>query len=397
MTAHARLGPSGADRWMVCAPSVRLIEKLIAAGLVKPRSSSGAADEGTAAHQVRGDALDLGLEAWDFVGTTLRINGIEYECTEEMAAHLQPGMDWVLEQPGDLIVEHRVDLGRWMPGQFGTLDTAIINRADRKLIVNDLKYGQGVPVDAVGNRQLRIYAIGIMDNFDLWDAVDEVVIIIDQPRAGGHKPWTVSTEDLEAFAHEVKAAALRVDDPNAPFVPGEKQCYFCEAKHHCDARLDWIIEISGLNLDDDLESEPTLPARSKLTPERRWWIVKHSHLVEQWFAKLYEDCIEAARAGNPDPGSKLVIGRRGNRRYIDEDSAVELLEPLLGDEAFTKKVISPAQAEKVFKPTRKNAGNPDALSALNRLITQDEGKPILVPDTDDREAISPVDDLFDDD
>jgi len=397
MAAHARLGPSSADRWMVCAASVRLIERLTADGKIDPRSSSGAADEGTAAHQIRGDALELGLDAWDFIGTKQTINGVDYLCDEEMAAHLQPGMDWVNDQPGDVIVEHRVDLGRWMPGQFGTLDTAIIQRMRRRAIIDDLKYGAGVPVDAIGTRQLRIYGIGVLDNFDLWDDVDEIVLVIDQPRAGGMKFWTQTTEELLAFAHEVKAAALRVDDPAAPFVPGDKQCGFCPAKWDCEARQDWIIEISGLDLDDDIASEPQLPARARITPERRWWIVRHSHLVEQWFAKLHEDSIAAAKAGSPDPGSKLVLGRRGNRRYTDEQAVEELLEPVLGDDAFTRKVLSVSQVEKLLKPGRKKPGNPDVLSALDRLVTQDAGKPILVPDTDDRPAITPFDDLLDDD
>lgn len=396
MTAHARLGPSGADRWMICSPSVRLIEKLRAAGVIPRESSSGAADEGTAAHQVRGDALELGLDAWDFVGSKLLINGVVYECTDEMAGHLQPGMDWVNEQPGELIVEHRVDLGRWMPGQFGTLDTAIIQRDRRKAIISDLKYGAGVPVDAEGNRQLRIYAIGIMDNFDLWGEVDEVLINIDQPRAGGMKFWSVTAEELEAFAHEVKAAAARVDDPDAPFVPTEKGCMFCEAKWHCDAYTKWMMDLAGFDDLDDLDAEPTFTNLEIITPERRWYIVKHAHLAEKWFAKLHEDSIEAAKAGTPDPGSKLVLGRRGNRRYIDETEAEALLETHLGDQAFTRKVISPAQAEKLLKPTRKNAGNPDAMSALDRLVTQDEGKPILVPDSDERPALAPMVDSFDD-
>lgn len=382
---------------MTCAGSVRLIERLTAEGRINPRSSSGAADEGTAAHQVRGDALELGLEAWDFVGSSLTINGVEYECGDEMAGYLQPGMDWVNEQPGDLIVEHRVDLGRWMPGQFGTLDTAIIDRERRLLTVNDLKYGAGVPVDAEGNRQLRIYGLGVVDNFDLFGDIDTIQIIIDQPRAGGMKFWEIDAADLLEFGEEVRAAALRVDDPDAPLVPGEKQCGFCPAKWDCEARQDWIIKMSGLDLDDDLDSEPALPSRSKIDPERRWWIVRHAHLVEQWLAKLHEDSIEAAKAGNPDPGSKLVLGRRGNRRYTDETAVEELLVPVLGDQSFTRKLISPAQVEKLLKPTKKNPGNPDALSALDRLITQDEGKPILVPDSDDRPAIGPVDDLLDDD
>lgn len=395
-TPHARLGPSGADRWMVCAPSVRFIERLKAEGKVPLYSSSGAADEGTAAHQVRGDALELGLEAWDFVGSALVINGVRYECDDEMAGHLQPGIDWINEQPGELIVEHRVDLGRWMPGQFGTLDTAIIQRAVRRLIVNDLKYGAGVPVAAEDNRQLRIYAIGTLDNFDLWDAVDEVSIVIDQPRAGGMKFWSVSIDELRAFAHEVKAAAERVDDPDAPFVPTEKGCRFCEAKDFCDAYTMWMLDIAGLEDLDDLDNPPELPDPNEITPERRWYIVSHSHLVTKWFAKLHADSMAAAEAGCPDPGSKLVTGQRGNRRYKNEARAERILKISLGENAFTFKVKSPAQAEKDLAPGKKKVGNERAWRLLNRLITQDEGRPILVPASDPRDALPPLTSGLDD-
>lgn len=396
-SAHALLGPSDSERWMTCPGAIRLTERLIAEGKVNPHRSSGAADEGTAAHQVRGDALELGLDAWDFVGSSLTINGVAYECDDEMAGHLQPGMDWLRQQPGVMIVEHRVDLGAWMPGQFGTLDTAVIDRERRRLIVNDLKFGAGVPVDAEGNRQLRIYAIGVLDNFGLWDAVDDVLIVIDQPRAGGLKDWLVSVDELLAFAQEVRAAAQRVDDPDAPLIASEKGCKWCPVKDTedgCPAHTAWMLEIAGLDDLSDLDEPPTLPCPTTITPERRWYIVRHSHLVEQFFGKLYADCIAAAERGEPDPGSKLVPGRRGHRKWTDAEAVDELLAGPLGDQRYTKKLVSPAETDRILKPTRKSPGNPALLSALEPFVTQDEGRPILVPDTDDRPAIAPLADAL---
>lgn len=378
---------------------MRLIERLTAEGKIDPRSSSGAADEGTAAHQVRGDALDLGLDAWDFVGTTLTINGVDYECDDLMAAHLQPGMEWVREQGGEMIVEHRVKLDRWMPGQFGTLDTGIILRDRRKVVVNDLKYGAGVDVSAVGNSQLRIYALGIIDNFDLWDAVDEIEIVIDQPRAGGMKHWSCSLDDLLAGGEEVKAAVAAIDGPDPQFKVTEKGCTFCPVKdteEGCPAYNRFLFDLLGDDL-TDLDAEPALPDPDLISPERRWNIVRHAGLVTKWLAKLHADSLDAARRGEPDPGSKAVIGQRGNRCFTDEAAARQIMLKALGDDAFQEpKLIGIPAAETLLKPSKRKPGHPDAWAKLSALIDQPDGKPILVPADDERPAIrSLADDIED--
>lgn len=403
MAAHARLSPSGASRWMTCFGSTRLIERLAAAGRIDPGKSSVAADEGTAAHQVRGDCLELGLDAYDFVGTSLKINGVDYPCTEEMAAYLQPGIDWLREQDGDLIVEHKVDLGRWMPGQFGTLDAAVIQRRLRRAIINDLKYGAGVPVAAVGTRQLRIYGIGVLDNFDLWDEVDEIMFVIDQPRAGGMKFWTITTAELLEFAHEAKAAALRADEPDAPLAASEDACKWCPVRDDeagCPAYNRWMLQILGdafEDLPDDIETEPTFPDPDLIDPARRYWIVKHAHLATKWLADLHERSLTAARAGKPDPGSKAVLGQRGDRYFTDPVAAQEILVKALGGDAFQPpKLIGIPAAEKLLAPTKRKAGDPDAWAKLDALIDQPDGKPILVPVTDERPALTSLLDEFDD-
>ena len=106
-----------------------------------------------------------------------------------MADALQPGIDQILEYSGKMFVEERLDLGRWMPGQFGTLDCGIAG--EELIVISDLKYGSGVPVQAVKNTQQMIYALGFWDQFarHITDA-KQFLIIIDQPRnAGGGGEW----------------------------------------------------------------------------------------------------------------------------------------------------------------------------------------------------------------
>lgn len=386
---------------MTCAGSPLLIDRLTAEGKINPRASSGAADEGTAAHQVRADCLEIGLDAYDFIGTSLKINGVDYPCDDTMADHLQVGIDWIREQSGQVIVERRVDLSHWMPGQFGTLDTAIINRPARKATTNDLKYGAGVPVSPENNKQLMIYSLGVVDNFDLWDVIDTFDIIIDQPRAGGLKFWSVSMADLLVFGEEVREAAKRTEDPDAPLVASEDGCKWCPVKDTdsgCPAYNRWQLDNLGSAFDDlpDLDAEPVFPHPDAITPERRYYIVKHAHLATRWLADLHERSIDAARLGRPDPGSKLVAGQRGNRYFTDKAAAEAILVPALGDEAFSKSLIGIPDAEKQLAPTKRKPGDPDAWAKLSALIDQKEGKPILVPADDPRPPLASLKDEFDD-
>lgn len=396
MAAHARLSPSGADRWMTCTGSVRLIERLTADGVIPARSSSGAADEGTAAHQVREDCLDLGLDAWAFVGTSFRVDGVDYFCTEDMAEHLQPGIDWLREQPGEMVVEHQVNLDRWLPGNFGTLDTALIQILQRRLIVFDLKYGQGVPVDAVGNRQLRIYAVGILDNFNLWDAVDEVLIVIDQPRAGGFKEWTVSVADLRVFAQEMLAAGRAVEDPDAPLVVTEKGCKWCPVKDiegGCPARNAYFEEMLGDDFDGD---EPELPNPDGMDPSRRYFIVERAADIKKWLAKLHEDSLAAALEGRPDPGSKAVEGDLGDRYFPNKARAERVARIALGDAAYKPpQMVGITDLEAALKPGRKKEGNPRAWALMQKLWDRKQGAPKLVSENHPKAALNKLEEAID--
>lgn len=385
---HARLSPSSSPRWTVCYRSVTLIEELIAAGKIDPDKPNIPADEGTAAHLVRSHCLTLGMDAADFVGTSVVIKGNRYSCTDEVADFLQPGIDWLRTQPGNMIVEHRVDLRRWIPDGFGTLDAAVIWLKDRLLTINDLKFGY-VPVAARGATPMRIYALGVIEYYGLWDKVDRIRLVIDQPRNGGMKFWEISLEDLLAFADELPEHVARVDDPNAPLVVSPEGCEWCpvrETKEGCPALNALMLDIVGDV--GALDGEPRMADRTAMTPERRWHVAQYAPMAKKWLDKVVADSIEAGLLGFPDPGSKVVPGKPGDRIYVDEAKATELLEAALGSDAYVTKLISPTQAEKLLVPTRKTKGDPKAWAALEVLITRPPGKPALAPADSDKQDLS---------
>lgn len=367
---------------MLCPGSIRLTEHL-------PRSSSAFAAEGTAMHQVAADCLELGLEPEDFIGSSLLTDGHLIEVTQERAGWLENGLAWLRDQPGKIYVEQRVDLGSFMPGQFGTLDVGIV--APDHIVIFDWKFGAGVPVSPVENRQLRIYALGFIEVYapDL-DPGTPVTLVIEQPRvSGGGGMWRTTVGDLLTFREEVREAARATYDRDAPLVPGEKQCRFCPARTTgCAAYDAFNLDLIGAKF-DDLTEESELPAVPEcgITPERRSIILRHKSMIEQWLERLHADALEDALAGRPVPGMKAVTGRRGSRQWIDVEAADAFLAIRLGDERFTRSLLSPAAAEKAIP--RKDRDE------LATMTVQSAGKPILVPEDDKRPAIEGVDAKFD--
>src|SRR5690625_2167147 len=158
--AHAKLSASGSSRWMACTPSASLESEL-------PDSTSVFAEEGTAAHELSEIFLLREIEEISQVARTRRLNKFKKEnefYSQEMEDYVQSYVDVVIERineakastPDALVkVEQRLDFSEWVPEGFGTGDVLII--ADGQLEVIDLKYGKGVPVDAEGNSQMRLY------------------------------------------------------------------------------------------------------------------------------------------------------------------------------------------------------------------------------------------------
>lgn len=412
--AHARLSPSAAARWTECTASVRAIERARAEGVIGPDVSSPEADEGTAAHQVREDCLKLGLDAYDFIGTSILVNGKAWPVTREMAEALQPGIDWIRERCPDeskMLVEHQVALEPWLPGQFGTIDCAfwreVTVHGDDNLevvveaVLSDLKYGFGA-VEAEGNLQQQIYALGYLEFADIYGIVDRIRIVIDQPRKGGLKEWVISKADLQEFGFWVaKRGGEAVHDPyfDAPvFRPSRKACQWCPlaVPGLCEARDEWIVRdlLEIEDLDDIRLAEPWA-----ITPERRARLIEHTPTITSWLSDVAGASYGAAMRGEPDPGMKLVLGDEGDRTWRDSEAVKPILVGALGEAAYERKLLSFPQAEKVLKPGRKKPGHPEAWGKIKDEFTRQPARPVLVPASDKRPEYRPVqfDEMLDDD
>lgn len=176
MTTHAKFSPSAAHRWTQC-PGSLILEK------GHKNTSSVQADEGTAAHFLASECLEQKRNATDFLNCFIVIkngNAIwEKEESEtrtgftvdlEFAEYVQKYIDAIRSQAegNELLIEHRVDFSQYIDSEnaFGTSDAIIL--APKEIQVHDLKYGR-TKVDADGNEQLMLYALGALNDFGMFD------------------------------------------------------------------------------------------------------------------------------------------------------------------------------------------------------------------------------------
>jgi len=416
--AHARLSPSGADRWMLCPGSVE-------AEKVEPNESNEWAAEGTVAHWVFEQCLRFDLEPHDFIGRVRTVrdededgnpipDGKEYKITvdDAMAEHLAPIIDEVRDMGGEQHYELRLDLSRWMEGQFGTLDVGVILRDQNLVVIRDLKYGKGLPVFPEFNRQLRIYALGFWDRVarQHWKGTKErprFRIVIDQPRNhGGGGVWECDFDDLLDFGDEVTVAAEKTEAPNAPRIAGEKQCGYCRSAMnlHCREYEAWTAAQCDLKIkdfgDEPEDVEAKLPDPEKMDPKKRAQILKAAPVIRQFLNRLHADAVNDCLQGRDAGGLKAVVSRKGIRKWRDEEAGLAWLEENVPEHKpiyKPREIISPAGAEKAIgrKIVQREPDPPADGKKKSRAkpplvcldIVQEDGKPTLVPESDPRPAM----------
>lgn len=373
MADHARLSPSASHRWMNCPGSVHLAEQC------PPQGGSSYTEEGTQAHAL----AELKLRQFNDEGSsdffTKQLenarNEFEYYCGEMDEAtnfYFDIVTEKVIEGGPDaeLMIEQRFSLDKWVPDSFGSADAVII--AGHTIEVCDLKYGKGVKVDAVGNPQLRLYGLGAAELFgDLYD-FDTVRVTIIQPRLDHVSTEEISLEDLRAWAENEVAPKAQMAMNNSDVVQCGDWCQFCPAKAICRARAEANLELARYDF-----KKPAL-----LTDEEIGEVLRQAEEVQKWVSDVSAYALEQVLAGKQYDGWKLVEGR-SIRKYADEIKVADTLKAAGYDEAmlYERKLNGITNMEKLV-------GKKKLTELLGNLLVKPAGKPVLVPESDKREAIN---------
>lgn len=345
MSTHAPFPPSSAHRWMRCAGSVALTKDM-------PRTDTIYSREGTFAHGIAAECLTADVDAEVMLGA--QHDGFTF--TEELAAGVQTYLNVVrglLFTGEKCVVEGKVALSADV---YGTLDAAILSTDKRTLDVVDLKMGAGTFVDAEGNEQLMIYAIGALNEIGMQPrGVEAVRLHIVQPRYFGaepHRMAAVTGTDLAKFHEDVLRAVGAAKAPNAPLVAGD-HCKFCPAKATCPK-----LQEQALTTAQDLfpTLDPVQPAVApplleSLSGEQLSRVLVNVGLARAWLTAVEQHAFKRMVKGETIPGFKL-IEKVGNRKWMDDAKAAATLEAHGLNPWAPKKIASPAKVEEQGKAAK---------------------------------------------
>lgn len=376
---HALLSPSSSHRWMNCTPSARLEENI-------PSTGSAASEEGTVAHELAEHAIRKYLAGeytplLDELPVPDEIRNNRYY-SSEMERYVTDYVCYVcdiyeLEEGAIMSIERKFDLTTYVPECFGSCDCAIVGNTVLNII--DLKYGKGVQVDANGNSQLMMYAIGVLNSLEPHHRakIEKVRMHIAQVRLGNYSVFEMSAQDLTHWAIHV----LRPTAEKAFAGQGETKvgahCKFCKFKAPCRAQRDALV--------NEFETHGETKA---LSLEEIGDILNKADMFSDWLASVKQFAMSEALSGKHVNGWKLVEGRSA-RVIKDEAEALKRLT----EAGFDRETLINTKIKGIGDLER-TVGKKPLTVLLDGLIIKPQGAPTLAPESDKREPIQPTLDMF---
>lgn len=418
MSQHKLFAPSKAAMWLACPGSMAFPENQSQDG-----GSSSYADDGSATHHWGAELLKSETDVNQHLGETITINGTEYTLDEERGARVQGYLDDVRRRGigGYMYVERYVDLASILgDGQGGTPDVSIVLPEARLGIIEDLKDGSGEKVYASyivsvatdttpevrePNPQLALYALASLPTWELFGPIDEVLLVIYQPKLNHIDEFSIDRAALLKFGEKARLAVelarqAMVSGPQSLTTvgylhAGTKQCRWCRAAARCPELA--LVTERETRLDfDDVTSQPSIPETAHYADLGKHYAA--IPLIELWCKAVKAELVKRVTIGELIPGPdgkpyKFVEGSEGKRTWIaaqikDVEGA---LTGQIGAEAYTKPaLITAPQAETIL--IKKHGGKKKIESlwkdVFAPLIHRPRSQPQLVYGSDPRPAFT---------
>ena len=390
---HALLSASAAERWINCTAAPRFEEQF-------PESTSEYAEEGRLAHSVcELKVLKKFTTAINQRTYTARLAKLKKEprYSDEMDRTSDAYLEHLTEKamgydnPPLVNVEVKVDFAEYVPEGFGTCDCVMIG--GDTLDITDYKHGKGVPVSAVGNPQMRLYALGALIKYEPFygGMIRQVRMTIFQPRVQDEpSSETLTVDELKAWGESVKPIAQRAFAGFGEFNPGE-HCRFCRGKAQCRARANAHTALEDFKC-LLLPTPGNVAAVEKegmdgkgspiLTHDEIGDLLVRGKSLVAWYNDLEEYALKALLNGDDILGWKAVAGR-SNRAFTDHDAAVAAVIASGYDEALVYE-----RKPKTLTALEDLMGKKDFADKIGKFVYKPPGKPTIAPLSDKREPYS---------
>lgn len=378
--AHALLSASSAKKWLNCPPSARLEDSL-------PDNTSESAEEGTLAHsmcelKLRKLFIEPSMTSRTFNRRLGKIKKHE-RYSPEMDKYTDMYVEYIqklaygFEAAPYVAVEKELDYGTYAPEGFGTADCILISGTECYVI--DFKYGKGVPVYAKDNSQMSLYALGVLSAYSMVYQIENVTMVIVQPRLDNISEWRTTAEYLSLWGEKtVRPRAELAYKGEGEYCQGEWcDSGFCKAAAICRHRAE-----RNMSLDQEYINPVT--GQYDMPPiidnQMVGLILGRAQNLAKWVKKLERYALDELVKGNPIPGWKIVEGR-SNREFTDVDLAYGALI-----DAGYKKELLYDQVPVPLTKAEKQISREDYDNILASYIRKPKGKPTLVPEGDSRPA-----------
>ncbi len=379
---HAILNASSAKRWMSCPPSARLQE------LFSEDTPSSSAEEGTFAHSLAETELryyfhEIGEKRYKSLISEAEKN--EYY-SRDLCEYVEEYVNLIIGKFSEaqirdsgamLLLEQRLDFSDWVEKGFGRGDAIII--ADGLLEVCDLKYGRNIPVSAIDNPQLKLYALGAYKEFSFMYDFDSIQVTICQPRNGGVSSELIPVSKLLSWGESIKPIAKLAFEGKGDLKAGE-HCRFCKAAPKCKALAEKNMEIAKYDFKDCdlLNNEELCDILGRVDD-----LVKYANMVKDF-------CLVEALAGKTFEGYKLVEGRSVSK-FTDVDKVADVLKT----DGFSEEEIYKPKELLGMTALKKIVGTKHFGELLSDYLEKPQGKPTLVPVSDKRPEFNSAENDFD--
>lgn len=369
MAKHAMLSPSKADRWMTCPGSIVLEKQLELSEI-----TSGAAEDGTVMHEFSAELLRsyeapegrvynarhlVGQESKDVPGRKFTV-----EMTEPVDTYVNEVVARAADGGKTLWVETEVPIGH-LTGEddaTGTPDAVIITQIDETAYdveVIDAKFGVGVRVSAEENKQMRMYALGVIEAIAPYTegSARNVTMTIIQPRVEyGISEETLAVEDLFTWRDNVLTPSAKmvhnaVESADKSgvnidtFTRSEKACRFCPVKAYCPLLMEITIDRAKVDFSSPFAAITNV---KDATDEVIRSAVVNRSVINSYLDALEDEATRRMLTGQRIDGLKLVH-KDTKSRWIDDDTAIKMLKKAgLKKDQYTKtSVIGITEAKKL--------------------------------------------------